>query len=173
MMKKHFLLSVLFLAAHLTGDNIQDYVNEIPGIGLIANEVNFEGINLKNLTFQKTKESGVGKVGDKYVITYPGMVHKVSVNYELDPEVLSNFDFHHFMYGLDTTGAQGCLLHSLGLTKRKGQTVFSIQAPEKPGIYQLRFCHTTGYGVFEQVKDDWWKKGSETAKTIMGIIVVK
>lgn len=155
----------------LAADSIGDYVKDVPGIGLISDEVNFEGITLKNLAFVKEDEQGEHTVSDKYVITEPGSLHKVHADYELDSDVLSNLDLHHFIYGLYDDGPQGCLLHSLGVMSGKGFLDFTVKAPEEPGVYQLRFCHAQGYASYEHVKDKWWRNAS--VNTIMGIVVVK
>jgi len=153
---------------------IEDYINDIPGIGLILDEVDFDGIKLRHLTFlRENEEDDSSVIANKYVITQPGKTHKVAVDYELNKDVLENFQVHHLIFGLYKNGPQGCLLHSLGLLDRKGTAEFEVTAPEKPGVYQLRFCHATGLGTFEDVKEAWWKDQAKTAKTIMGIVVVQ
>lgn len=152
--------------------SVQDYLDQVPGIGLILDEVNFNGVTLKNLKFEKNEESD-DLITDKYVITKPESEHFVYAEYEIDSEVLETLQFHHFIYGLHNDGPQDCLLHSFGLADAKGALLFKVVAPKKPGVYQLRFCHAEGYGTFEEVKDEWWKDDSATAKTIMGIVIVE
>ena len=157
----------------LTAGNIGDFISDVPGIGLVADEVSFDGITLRNLAFVSDKGDDAETIKDKYVITHPGAQHYVRAEYELDSEVLDNLKLHHFIYGLHNDGPQGCLLHTLGLTDGKGELEFSIQAPEEKGVYQLRFCHATGTGLFESVKEQWWRADKATSQTIMGIVVVK
>lgn len=167
-------LLAMFQVTFLSARGIEDYVNDIPGIGLIANEINFEGIKLKNLSFDTNGNSDDDvTVSKKYVITYPGKKHTVTVDYKINNKVLETFDLHHFLFGLHKDGPQGCLLHSLGITERKGRVTFTVTAPDKPGVYQLRFCHCEGYGSFEDVKDRWFDPSNATSATIMGIVVVK
>jgi len=156
-----------------TASSLQDYVSDIPAIGLIADEVNFEGIRLKNLRFSESgKETDEIVIGDKYIITTPNQKHEVSVEYAIDADILTLLDLHHFIYGLHNDGPQNCLLHSMGINNSKGIAYFNLETPKKPGIYQLRFCHAEGYGFFDEVKDAWWHDTSATADTIMAIVIV-
>ena len=152
---------------------LQKYTAEVPGIGLIMDKVEFDGITLKNLKFENNDNSNEITAGNKFVITKPGYEHTVSVDYELDADVIDTWDFHHFIYGLHRDGPQNCLLHSIGLVNDEGSTSFTLKAPEKTGVYQLRFCHATGYGTFDDVKDQWWDDESSTSETIMGIVIVE
>lgn len=168
------LLTICSLfAGQVRAGGIQDYIHEIPGIGLVADEVDFDGIKLKKLRFHQCQGDDNSFIGDKYVITYPGKKHKVSVKYKLDGDLVDNMELHHFIFGLDKAGPQDCFLHSLGLTDAKGNATFYVTAPAEPGVYALRFCHAVGYGSFEQVKEEWWKTESTNSKSIMGIVVVK
>ncbi len=170
------LTAFVFSFSHadsLSAKSIGDYIDDIPGIGLIADKVNFDGITLKNLYFVRNVQGDTKDIiADKYVITKPGNQFLVSVDYELDGKVLDNLELHHFIYGLHPKGPQNCFLHSLGITDSKGTAEFVLEVPEEKGVYQLRFCHATGYAVFETNKEEWWRSNSANAKTIMGIVVV-
>ncbi|GAB4229262.1 MAG: hypothetical protein Tsb0021_06990 [Chlamydiales bacterium] len=182
-MRNHINKSIYFLLLlaaipilSLKGGDLDEYIQQIPGIGLIADEINFEGICLKNLKFdQDSIESPTEdiQVSDKFAILHANQEVTVLVDYQLDKKILEDFSFHHFIYGLHPEGPQGCILHSLGLADSVGTTFFRLRAPEKKGAYQLRFCHAEGYGTFEHVKNEWWKDNKATSQTIMGIVIVK
>jgi len=143
--------------------DLKKYINEIPAIGMIMDRVDYDGIHLANFTFLN---------GKKYAVCAPGDHITAVVDYEIDSDKLSSLHLHHFIYGLDPSGPQGCLVKSLGFRDSKGTAELTIQAPQDKGMYQVRFCHGKGI-TYENAKDIWWKKGNPPEKTIMGIVVVK
>lgn len=143
--------------------DLKKYINEIPAIGMIMDRVDYDGIHLQNFTFLN---------GKKYAVCSPGDQVSAIVDYEIDSEKLSTLHLHHFIYGLDPSGPQGCLVKSLGFKDSSGTAELILQAPQDKGLYQVRFCHGQGI-TYENAKDIWWKKGNPPAKTIMGIVVVK
>jgi len=169
----YLMTCLLSLSAMSHADGIGDYVKDIPGIGLIADEVDFDGIKLRNLSFltDDSKEGVI--VTEKAIVTKPGLKHKVVVDYSIDADVLDTFQLHHFIYGLHNDGPQNCFLRSLGVMNSEGRAEFDVEAPKREGVYQLRFCHATGYTTYNEAKDAWWKSDEATSKTIMGIVVVK
>jgi len=180
-MSKHLLTIISALMTILTiqtgaaySGELQDYLDEVPGIGLIADEVNFDGITLSKLKFDTGhRHNGIYVVGEKYAIVKPGQAITVDVDYQVDACLLGNFELHHFIYGLHNDGPQACLLHHLGIQDESGHLQFQVKAPEKAGVYQLRFCHAEGFGTYERVKDEWWKCNAATSQTIMGLVIVR
>lgn len=157
----------------LIAKDIGDFVSELPAIGLISDEVSFDGITLSNLRFEDSAEDDTDVIGKKYVITEPGTVHFVTTDYRLESEVVEDLKLHHFTYGLDKDGPQGCFLHSLGALDRDGTTTFKLVAPKKKGVYSLRFNHASGYELCKKAQAAWRKGDGANANTIMGIMVVK
>jgi len=173
MKKKIFFFVPLLIMSFLYSDvkdlsdeikqDFKKYLNEIPGIGLILDEVEYEGLALKNFFFSN---------GKRFIVCPPETVIEATVDYELHPEMLETLHLHHFIYGLDPSGPQGCLVKSLGYFESEGSAKLEIKAPKDKGVYQVRFCHGEAL-TYEAAEEVWWNEGNPPEKTVMGIIVVE
>jgi hypothetical protein len=155
------LTSTLHVSGH--ADHISDYVKEIPGIGLISDSIEFDGITISDFAFE---------TGHKYIFVKPGDKFVAQMHYEIDAAALASLHLHHFIIGLHVDGPQDCILHSMGLTDSKGETKVTLKAPKNSGAYQVRFCHAVGL-TFEDAKEAWWRGEGASANTIMGIVIVQ
>src|SRR5690606_17033991 len=105
-------------------------------------------------------------------ICHPGDKVTAMVDYEIDSDQLSSFHLHHFIYGLDPSGPQGCLIKTLALTDSSGSAEFTLKAPQDKGVYQVRFCHSQGL-TYDKAHETWWKKVNPNAITVMGVMIVE
>jgi len=142
---------------------LEAHMDDIPGIGLITDKITFDGITISNFRFDNTK---------KYVVVKPGEEFLVHFSYTVDASKLSTLHMHHLVIGLHNDGPQTCVLHSLGIKDSQGDTALTLKAPEKTGAYQVRFCHTEGL-TEDKAQHAWWKGDGPSAKTIVGIVIVK
>jgi hypothetical protein len=144
-------------------EGIEMYVEKIPGIGLISDSIEFDGITLSHFRFDNDK---------KYIFVKPEEEFSAHMNYEIDASLLKTLHLHHLVIGLYDDGPQQCILHSLGVLDSHGAITTTLKAPKKKGAYQVRFCHSVGLTDTEAQKA-WWRGDGPSAKTIMGIVIVK
>lgn len=139
------------------------HAKDIPGIGLISDSIEFDGITLSHFRFDNDK---------KYTYVEPEQEVAVHMHYDIDASLLKTLHLHHLVIGLYDDGPQQCILHSLGVIDSHGVICTTVKAPKKPGVYQVRFCHASGLSDSE-AQTAWWRADGPSAKTIVGIIVVK
>lgn len=172
-MKKFFqlVISVMLLgmscsycfAKYDQNECIANYTDKIPGIGLILEEIKFDGITIKNFHFENNK---------KYIFVKCDQKFDVYFDYEVDASKLKTLHLHHLIIGLHKDGPQKCVLDSLGIKNSQGKAKISLVSPEKIGAYQVRFCLSEGL-TSEQAMKAWWKEEGPSAKTIVGIVITK
>lgn len=153
-------LSAPLLAAD---ESIDKYAKEIPGIGLISDCIEFDGIKISNFYFENDK---------KFIFTTPGKKIMARLHCDIDADALKTLQRHHLIIGLYDDGPQDCILHVYGVKNKHEDLCVTIKAPDKPGVYQIRFCHAIGL-TDEQAHKAWWRGDGPSAKTIAGIVVVK
>jgi len=149
--------------APMSGDCIAMHADKIPGIGLILDSISFDGITIGQFRFDNDK---------KYITVKPEEEFSAHMVYEIDASMLKTLHLHHLIIGLHDDGPQQCILHSLGVTDAIGDLTVTLKAPKAKGAYQVRFCHTTGLTDHEAQKA-WWRGDGASAKTIVGIVIVK
>lgn len=144
-------------------ESISDYVESVPGIGLISDTIRFDGIEINNFRFAHDH---------KYIFVKTGEEFEAEMDYIINSDLLTSLHLHHFIIGLQDDGPQACILHSLGMMDGSGHVSVTLKAPQKAGVYQVRFCHTECLTDQEAFKA-WWRGDGPSAKTIVGIVVVK
>ena len=142
---------------------IEEYVEDIPGIGLISDSINFNGITIRDFRFDNDK---------KYIFVKPEEEFSTHFKYAIDASQLETLHLHHFIIGLYKDGPQKCVLHTLGLINAEGDADIVLKAPEKEGVYQVRFCHSEGL-TYDEARKAWEDGEGASSKTIVGIVVVK
>ena len=164
---KNFLgaaICMACLSAPLLGvECIDKYAKDIPGIGLISDSIEFDGITISQFRFNNDK---------KYIFVEPGQAFTAYMHYAIDASQLETLHRHHLIIGLHEDGPQECILHSYGIMNSEGDVDVNMKAPKKEGTYQVRFCHSVGLSD-DDAKTAWWKGEGPSAKTIVGIVVVK
>lgn len=144
-------------------EEIDKLTNEVPGIGLILDSIHFDGISISDFQFEN---------GRKHITVQPGQSFSAKMNYKIDADQLSALERHNFVIGLYDNGPQECILHHYGLRDCEGDVDVTLTAPLEKGVYQVRFCHSVDLTEAEAHKA-WWRGEGPSAKTIVGIVVVK
>lgn len=163
------ILSCLLSVAGICGtvlavENINRYASEdIPGMGLITDTVTFDGITISQFAFENDK---------KFTFVEPEESFSARMHYQIDASVLKTLHRHHLIIGLYDDGPQQCILHSYGIKDSEGDVCVTLKAPEKKGVYQVRFCHAIGL-TDDQAHKAWWEGDGPSAKTIVGIVIVR
>jgi hypothetical protein len=173
MLKKWILFTAtLILTGTLTAKDIskelkndlRKYIDKVPGIGMVTDKVECEGITLSDFSFMG---------GKKFVFAEPGEEIKCQVRYETHKEAFSNTSIHFFLVGLyPQKEAQTYVTKTLGFMNEAGVSDFTLIAPEEKGTYQVRFCHGAGL-TFEQAKESWHYDDHASPETVMGVVIVK
>jgi hypothetical protein len=164
---RNFLSTLLCLCCSslplLANENIDKYAEDIPGIGLILNTIKFDGITISNFYFENNK---------KFIFVEPNQDFSACMHYSIDASALKTLKRHHLIIGLYDAGPQQCILHAYGIKDSEGEVCATLKAPEKKGVYQVRFCHSIGL-TDDEAQKAWWRGEGPSAKTIVGIVVVK
>lgn len=146
-------------------EKIQDYLDNYSWKGLIQDEASSGAETLSQL-----KLNNRGKV----VVVRPGEAVQGEVVCSLNSEKAHNLNVYRVVIGLYGEGPQTTIGTALGVYGGSSKEEFSLTAPMKPGIYQIRF--RTADNILESKALDAWidKKGNEPdASTTIGIIYVK
>ena len=146
-------------------EEVQDYLNNYDWKGIIQNKASSDGVTLKNLKLNGHK---------KVAVVSPGEIVQASVTCDLDPAQCSALKLYRVVIGLKGKGAQTTIGNELGVLARKSHETFQLKAPEKPGIYQVRFRLVESYRE-EPALEEWEDEdGKEPdAKTTIGVLAVK
>lgn len=143
-------------------DKINEYIHSCPYIGLVAKDVTYGPITLK--------DCDLGDQG-RVVIAQPGEVVSGTAKYEIDTEHMQSLHLHHIIVGIKDEQAQNCLTHAIGILDRKGKASFSLKAPTKPGVYEVRFDYQTALTCNDASKE--WREDPPSSRATVGIIIVE
>ena len=162
--------AVLLLNNPLSADTSEakkpfsEYLQECPWIGLIANQITYGPITISDVNIHD---------GDKLAFASPGETLNGMLKYKVDSKDLDSLHLYHLVIGIKKEGAQDCITHNLGMWNSKGHGHFSLKAPEKPGIYEVRFLFTEGLTCARA--REAWNSGNEkpSAAATIGIIIVE
>ena len=142
-------------------DKINEWVKSCPWIGLVANEVTCGPITLKDLDLDKK---------GRFVIALPGEEINASVKYSVDADRLESWNLHHIAVGIKGQDDPICITHSFGVWDKNGKACFTLKAPEKKGVYEVRFDYQEAMLCSDAAKA--WRKNNPSAKATVGIIIV-
>lgn len=146
-------------------DTIQDYLNHYSWKGLIEDKATSGPVMLKHLELNDYSRA---------VVVKPGETIEAEVKCNMDSQQCSLFGLYRIVVGIKGEGAQTTIGNELGLVAGKSREKFQLVAPEKAGIYQVRFRPINS--CFKSKALEGWKdeEGNEPdAKTTIGIIIVK
>ena len=149
-------------SAESAGDKISDWFSSCPYIGLVAEEITYGPITLKDFNMD---DKG------RLVIAKPGEELQCSVKYYLDSNQMESWNMHHVVVGIKGEDSQSCITHSLGLWDKKGKTNFNLTAPSKKGVYEVRFDYEKVLTCGDAVSH--WKEETPSSKATVGIIIVE
>jgi len=143
---------------------IQDHLEKYPWKGLIQNQATSGPETLSHLKLNHR---------DKVVVVRPGEVVQGQVVCSLSEDA-SLLNVYRVVIGLQDQGPQTTIGTTVGALKGSSIEEFSLTAPTKPGIYQIRF-RTANNFLEGKALDHWFdEKGNEPdASTTIGIIYVK
>lgn len=144
--------------------DINKYLDDMPWLGLIANEVTFGPITISNVHIHDA---------DKIVLAAPGETLNGSLSYQIKTDNLDMMHKYHLIIGIQGKDAQECVAHSLGLWDSKGHAHFKLATPLERGIYEVRFLFVEDFKC-STAKDEWnsGKKTPNSHATI-GVIIVE
>jgi hypothetical protein len=143
-------------------DKINEWINECPYIGLVAKEVSYGPITLKNFNLDNK-----GRI----VIARPNEIIHGTLQYKIKTDELPSLHLHHIIIGIEGEDTQSCITHALGVWDTKGKTSFSFAAPPKRGVYEIRVDYQTGLTCEEACK--LWREDPPSAKATVGIIIIE
>jgi len=144
---------------------IQEHLNNYSWKGIIEDKAISGPVTLKHLELNDYSRAIVVKPGEKI---------EAEVKCNIDSEQCSLWGLYRIVIGIKGEGPQTTIGNELGVIAGKSREKFTLIAPDKAGIYQVRFrpinaCFKSK--AFEGWKDD---EGNEPdAKTTIGIIIVK
>jgi hypothetical protein len=144
---------------------IQEYLNNYEWEALVPDKATSGAATLRYLKLNNYP---------KAVVVKPGETVKGLVECDLDWDETSSLDVYRIVLGIKGEGAKVAIGTELGITAGKISENFTLIAPLKPGIYQIRFRLVKE--LFETTALGEWldEKGNEPdAHTTIGIIVVK
>ena len=159
-----FLSNPVFAGTTEAKRPISEYLQECPWLGLVTNEITYGPITVSNVNIHD---------GQKLAFAVPGETLKGALNYKVDSEYLDSLHLYHLVIGIKGEGAQDCITHNLGLWNSRGHGHFTLKAPEKPGLYEVRFFFTEALTC--SGARDTWNSGDDkpSAAATIGIIVVE
>lgn len=168
---KLIVLSSLFIAAFSYlplqagdshDDKITEWISSCPYIGLVADQITYGPITLRDLDLE---EKG------RIIFVKPDEKINGTVKYRLDSDEMEAFHRHHIIVGLKGQPAECCLTHAYGLTDKKGKSKFSFIAPSARGVYEVCFDYQKVPSC-DEAKDRWIAYPPSSNATV-GIVIVE
>ena len=153
----------LFTHSPVQAESITDYVKEFPWIGLISDEITYGPITISHVNINHS---------DKLVFAKPGETLNGHLRYSVN-SAKDKLHLHHLIIGIEGEGAQDCVMHTLGIADTKGKGKFTLTAPTKPGVYEVRFLYNEALTCSRA--RETWNTGLKdpTAAATIGVIIVK
>lgn len=105
------------------------------------------------------------------IIVKPGEIIPATAMYLYYCPVCKDNSINQIIVGIAGEGAQACLYN--GSTEGQGAANFTLTAPQKPGVYQVRFRYAQAYSCQEAVKYWWNVDHAPTAQATVAIIMVQ
>ncbi len=144
---------------------IQDYLDHYHWKGLIEDTATSGPATLRHLELNDNSRA---------IVVKPGEQIEAEVKCILDSKQCAKFDLYRIVVGIEGVGPQAVIGNELGLAAGTTREKFTLTAPNKPGMYQIRFRPVDAF--FESTALHAWKddQGNEPdGKTTIGIIIVK
>lgn len=145
---------------------IQDYLDHYHWKGIIEDKATSGPATLEHLELNEHSRA---------IVVQPGEKIEAEVKCSLDVEQCSIFGLYRIVVGIKGEGPQAVIGNEFGgLGAGKTREQFTLTAPDKPGMYQIRFRPVDAF--FKETALNAWKdeEGNEPdGKTTIGIIFVK
>lgn len=147
-------------------DDIQQYLRNYDYKGVIKDYVVSGPATVHHLTLN----------GDnRAVVVRPGERIEGIIKYKIDKERCKDIKYHRLLIGYKNLGPQTTVAAGLGyITDKENENRFTLVAPQKPGLYQIRFRSVENFTETEALKHWTDEDGNEPSiKKTIGIVVVK
>lgn len=108
--------------------------------------------------------------GNKITVR-PGEIIPATAMYLYYCPVCQIGSINQIIVGIAGEGAQACLYN--GSIEAQGAANFTLKAPQKPGMYQVRFRYAQAYSCQEAIKYWWNVDHAPTAQATVAIITVQ
>lgn len=108
--------------------------------------------------------------GNKITVR-PGEIIPTTAMYLYYCPVCQMGSINQIIVGIAGEGAQACLYN--GSIEGQGAATFILKAPQKPGMYQVRFRYAQAYSCQEAIKYWWNVDHAPTAQATVAIITVQ
>ena len=144
---------------------IQDYLDHYHWKGILEDKATSGPATLKHLELNDHS---------RVVIVKPGEKIDAEVKCILDAKQCSSLGFYRIVVGIKGEGPQALIGNEAGLLAGKSREQFTLNAPDKAGMYQIRFRTVDTF--FQSIALNAWKDdmGNEPdGTTTIGIIIVK
>ncbi|MFA6915011.1 MAG: hypothetical protein WC222_01315 [Parachlamydiales bacterium] len=177
-MRKHFLSQVknavwgsLLLASLCTlplqaadspKEKLTEWISSYPWIGLVAKDVSYGPITLRDLNLANK---------GRLVIVKPGEHIHGTVKYKIDSDRLESWNMYHVILGIKGQEAQSCITHSVGVWDKKGKANFTLVAPMEKGVYEVRFDLEEAIVCSDAMKE--WRDDNPSSRATVGVIIVE
>lgn len=145
-------------------DEIQHYLDNYHWKGIVENEVTSGPVTLANL-----------KLNGHSLSTVVGPNHRVDVEVDCsyDKSKLDSTSYYQVVIGLKNVGGLTTIASTFGYIAGKSNEKFSFNAPNDPGVYEIRFRPVSIFSTDNALKAWVDEQGKEPdSKTTIGIIVV-
>jgi len=157
------LLTFTSAKVQASSESLTEYFNDMPWIGLVADKINYGPITISRVHIKNS---------EKFAIVKPGETIEGSLKYKINSDQ-SKVNLYHLVIGIKGVGAQDCVTHTLSLWDSKGKGNFTLTAPLKPGVYEVRFLFHEGV-TCDDAKEVWNSGEKDpSSKATIGVIIVK
>lgn len=144
---------------------IQDYLNHYHWKGVLEDKATSGPATLKHLELNDHSRAVAVKAGEKI---------DAEVTCIIDPEQCSIFGLYRIVVGIKGVGPQAVIGNESGLLAGKSRETFTLKAPDKPGIYEIRFKSVNAYLQSTAIHAWQDEAGNEPdGTTTIGIIIVQ
>jgi len=152
-------ISFCFLFSFLSADSTTE---SYPWKGLIQDEATSDVVTLSRLTLNGHSRVAVVKPGEQI---------QGEVKCAFDSKKCSKFALYHIVIGIHGEGPMTSIYNGMCLFARDSFKKFALTAPERQGVYQVRF--KTVRSLFKKTAFKSWSEEEPGTGSTIGILVVK
>lgn len=150
--------------------SLYTHFQKYPWLALAMNEIDYGPFTIWDVHL---KPEGTKGSGSPLVIVNPEGNITGTLRYYVDAEHLKALHRYHLVVGIKGIGAQDCITHTWGIWSGNGSGAFSLKAPPKPGIYEVRFVYYDAT-TCEDARSIWNNNtGEPSSFATIGVIIVK
>lgn len=144
---------------------IQNYFDQYSWQGLIQDKASTGVATLEHFKMNGHHRAITAKPGEKI---------ECKIKTYLDPAKCADLSFYRIIIGIKGEGPQTTICNYPGLFAGESKEKFTLRAPSKPGLYEVRFRPVESFTSSDAL-DNWydWKGQEPDATTTIGVIYVK